>query len=190
MNHTGTAFLHTERLLLRPYQRGDEEAMFRNWANDEEVCRFLPWPPHGSIEVTREVVREWTDSAVNDRVYHWGITLNDELIGDIAVVNWHEKHMDAEIGYCLGRAWWGQGYITEALRSVMHYLFETVGFHRISLAHDAQNRASGRVMQKAGLQYEGTLREAVLRRDGTWTDRIMYGAVNGPWQQKQRRTGS
>lgn len=190
MNHAGTAFLHTGRLLLRPYRRGDEEAMFRNWASDEAVCRYLTWPPHENVDVTRAIVDEWTNSVINDRVYHWGITLRDELIGDIAVVSWNEQHRFAEIGYCLGRAWWGQGYVTEALRSVIHYLFETVGFHRASLSHDGDNPASGRVMQKAGLQYEGTQRQAVLRRDGTWGDKVLYGAVNGPWQRTQRRTGN
>ncbi len=187
MNHQGSVFLHTGRLLLRPYRYGDEVQMYRNWASDEEVCRHLTWAPHSSLEMTRQVVADWTASAINDRFYHWGITLEEELIGDIAVVNWHEKHREAEIGYCLGKAWWGRGIMPEALTSVIHYLFDTVGFHRVTLSHGADNPASGRVMQKAGLQYEGTQRQAVPRRDGTWGDKALYGAVNGPWQKAQRR---
>ncbi len=187
MNHQGTAFLHTGRLLLRPYRDGDAEDMFRNWATDEAVCRHLTWAPHPNIDFTRHLVADWTASGINDRYYHWGITLNDELIGDIAVVNYSDQHRQAEIGYCLGRAWWGQDIMPEALSSVIHYLFDTIGFHRVTLMHDTDNPASGRVMQKAGLQYEGTMRQAILRRDGTWADKAVYGAVNGPWQQAQRR---
>lgn len=187
MNHQGTAFLHTGRLLLRPYRDGDAEAMYLNWASDERVCRHLTWPPHESLAFTRRLVEDWTASAMNDHFYHWGITLEDQLIGDISVVRWSEQHQFAEIGYCLGYAWWGQGFMTEALASVIHYLFDTVGFHRVSLAHDTCNPASGRVMQKAGLQYEGTQWQALKRQDGTWADLALYSAINSPWQEAQRR---
>lgn len=187
MNHQGTVFLRTGRLLLRPYQYGDEAMMYRNWASDEAVCRYLTWPPHQSQEQTRKLVEDWVALSINDRFYHWGITLDDLLIGDIAVTSWHEKNQDAQIGYCLGRAWWGQGIMPEALASVIHYLFDTVGFHRVTLCHDTDNPTSGRVMQKAGLQYEGTQRQALPRHDGTWGDKALYGAVNGPWQKTQRR---
>ena len=188
LNHTGTPMLHTQRLLLRPYLKGDEQAMYDHWATDEEVCRYLTWAPHESIEVTRQIIDDWASCYLSDTYYHWGITLDGLLIGDISVVRWSEKNQWAEIGYCLGRRWWGQGIMTEALKSVMRYLFDTVGFHRISLRHAAQNQASGRVMQKAGMHHEGTLRGAETLRDGSFTDMCVYGALNGPWQAEQRRT--
>jgi ribosomal-protein-alanine N-acetyltransferase len=188
LTHQGTAVLHTKNLLLRPYLKGDEQAMYQNWAADEEVCRYLTWAPHESLESTRQIVSEWASCYGSDTFYHWGITLDGLLIGDIAVVNWNEASEWAEIGYCLGRPWWGQGIMTEALQSVMRYLFESVGFHRISLRHLAQNTASGRVMQKAGLQYEGTMRDAIKHRDGRFADLCLYGALNGEWQAAQRRT--
>ena len=95
LTHKGTQALHTDRLLLRPYAEQDAEIMFRNWANDEEVCRFLTWPPHSNIEVTRSLVREWAACNIHDCYYHWGITLAGELIGDIAVVRWSEARRSA-----------------------------------------------------------------------------------------------
>lgn len=181
LNHQGTAVLKRGNLVLRPYITGDETAMFRNWASDEEVCRYLTWTPHADADQTRALVQDWASSYMSDCFYHWGITLDGELIGDIAVVRWSEANREAEIGYCLGRAWWGQGIMTRALKAVMHYLFDTVGFHRITLRHEAGNPASGRVMQKAGLRYEGTLAEATRRRDGTFCDLCVYGALKHTW---------
>ncbi len=181
LTHKGTQVLRSERLLLRPYTEQDGEMMFRNWANDEEVCRYLTWAPHGDIEVTHNIVRDWAACNINDRCYHWGITLAGELIGDIAVVRWNEQTQCAAIGYCLGRAWWGQGIMTEALTAVMTYLFDEIGFHRIQLEHDHENPASGRVMRKAGMRLEGCLKDAVKRRDGSFGDKCIYGAIRGQW---------
>lgn len=185
LNHQGTVMIHTQRLLLRPYVQGDEAAMFANWANDPEVTRYLTWAPHGNISVTTELIAQWEARYMSDTVYHWGITLDGELIGDIAVVTWSEPNESAELGYCLARRFWGQGIMTEALGSVMRYLFHTIGFHRITLKHDAQNPASGRVMEKAGLLYEGRLRGAYKRLDGTFTDVCVYGALRGQWPGKE-----
>jgi ribosomal-protein-alanine N-acetyltransferase len=185
--HQGTVILNTRRLRLRPYLPGDAEAMFAAWANDPLVTEYLTWEPHGSIEVTEGIVRQWIESYCSDTVYHWGITRAGELIGDIAVVTWNEKHESCEIGYCLTRSFWGQGIMTEALTSVMLYLFETIDFHRITLRHDSRNPASGRVMAKAGLVYEGCMREAMKRRDDSFADVCIYGAINGLWQAQIKR---
>ncbi|MHC1785930.1 MAG: GNAT family N-acetyltransferase [Christensenellales bacterium] len=182
MKHQGTVILNTPRLRLRPYLPDDAETMFRNWANDPRVTAFLTWAPHESLEVTRQLISAWVESYQSDTVYRWGITLDGELIGDISVVRWRDQDEECEIGYCLGRNWWHQGLMTEALCSVMRYLFESVGFHRITLRHDSANPASGRVMQKAGLHHEGCLREAIKRRDGSFADVQVYGAIKGQWQ--------
>ena len=179
--------LNTQRLRLRPYLPGDAEVMFNAWANDPEVTEYLTWEPHGSIEVTEGIIRQWIESYCSDTVYHWGITRESELIGDIAIVIWSEKNESCEIGYCLKRACWGQGIMTEALTSVMLYLFESIGFHRITLRHDSRNRASGRVMAKAGLTYEGCMRESMKRRDDSFADVCIYGTMNGLWQAQMKK---
>lgn len=71
----------------------------------------------------------------------------------------------------------------EALTAALEYLFHTVGFHRVQMRHDALNPASGRVMQKCGLQLEGTLRGFKRRQDGTWADIRLYAALAESWQK-------
>ena len=83
-----------------------------------------------------------------------------KVIGNISVVRLIESIDAAEMGYCMSQAYWGQGLMPEALKTVMDYLFDTVGLNRIAACHDANNPKSGRVMEKAGMKLEGILREA------------------------------
>lgn len=184
LTHLGTRELTTPRLTLRAYRPGDHAAMFANWASDPEVTRYLTWPTHASEAVSRNVIDMWIESYVSPTVYHWGITLAGELIGDIAAVNWKDSTACVEIGYCLCRRFWGQGIMTEALSAVIDFLFDRVGFYRITLMHDTRNPASGRVMQKCGLQYEGIHRGACRYPDGTWCDVARYAILRSdprPW---------
>lgn len=179
LTHRGTDTLKTERLVLRPYLDGDGDAMYHNWASDPEVCKYVTWPIHESVNVSRQIVSDWSANYGSDCFYHWAITMDGELIGDIAVGRWNEQNEEAEIGYCLSRRFWGQGIMPEALRAVTLYLFDQIGFHRVMLRHDHLNPASGRVMQKAGFHYEGCLKDAFKHRDGsgTWSDLCLYGAT-------------
>lgn len=106
-----------------------------------------------------------------------------ELAGDISVVRWNEEDSWCELGCCIARKYWNQGLMTEALTAALEYLLHTVGFHRVQMRHDALNPASGRVMQKCGLQLEGTLRGFKRRQDGTWADIRLYAALAESWQK-------
>lgn len=169
MNHTGSKVLQTERLVLRPFRLGDAEAMFSNWAHDGEVTKYLTWTPHKSVEKTQGLLRIWEEEAKNPECYHWAIVLDGEVVGDVALVS--NKEECGTVGYCLSRKCWGKGVMTEAFLAVLKYLFEEVGFHRIEAVHSVENPASGRVMEKCGLRYEGTRRKAMrLLSTGEWTD--------------------
>ena len=153
--------------------------MLTNWANDPEVARYLTWTAHASIGVTREFLAGTVASYDEPGSYHWGIELKDPcvLIGTIGVVR-HDDGTDAmEAGYCIGRAWWGQGYVAEALRRVISYLFEDVGVNRIEARHNSLNPNSGAVMRKAGMRYEGTLREAMRTNQGALADAVLYAIL-------------
>ena len=89
-----------------------------------------------------------------------------EPIGAIDVVNLREDIEEAEIGYCLGTAWWRLGIMTEAFQRVIQFLFEEVGVNRITATHDPRNPHSGDVMKKCGLRYEGTSRQAGKNNQG------------------------
>ena len=169
MNHCGTQRLETDRLVLRRFEITDAEAMYRNWASDEEVTKFLTWPTHKSVEVSRGVLVDWLALYANDDHYQWAITLKengDEPIGDIAVVQLREQTSTAHIGYCLGRKWWHRGITSEALGAVMVFLFDSVDARRIESRHDPRNPNSGKVMQKCGMKYEGTLRASDWNNQG------------------------
>ena len=168
MKHQGTQLLETERLILRRFSRDDAEPMFRNWASDSEVTKFLMWPTHPNTDVTRAVLEDWEKHYPEENYYHWAITLKElrEPIGSIAVVEQDEKSSKAHIGYCIGRKWWHQGITSEALKAVIDYLFDEIGFNRIESRHDPRNPNSGKVMMKCGLKYEGTMRSCDWNNQG------------------------
>lgn len=167
LTHKGTVTIETPRLILRKARMEDAEPMFRNWANDAEVTKFLTWPAHGSIEVSERVLASWVDCYQKDDYYQWMIVLKEinEPIGSI-MASTVGRAKCAHIGYCIGKTWWHQGIMTETLNAVMDFLFDEVGYHRVEAMHDPNNPNSGAVMRKCGMQYEGTLRMADRNNQG------------------------
>ena len=178
MKKIGTQSLETDRLILRRFTAEDAEAMYRNWASDPEVTRYLTWPCHASPEATRALLEQWTELYADGGYFQWAIQKKGagEVIGCISVVKLEEEVDAAEIGYCLGRAFWGQGIMPEALGAVMAFLFDEADVNRISARHDANNPKSGRVMQKAGMVMEGVLRKAGRNNRGI-CDLVCYAAL-------------
>ena len=169
MTHKGTVTLETERLILRRFTETDDEAMFRNWCADPDVTKYLMWPTHKSIEESRRVLYDiWLSKYDEPNFYQWAIvnkTIN-EPIGSIGVVKHDDQTKTVHIGYCIGKSWWSKGYTSEALIRLVRFFFEEVGINRIESRHDPRNPNSGKVMQKAGLQYEGTSLEADWNNQG------------------------
>ena len=169
MKHLGTVTLETERLILRKTLEDDYEPMFRNWANDERVTKYMTWAPYESAEQLKNTYHQYLlESQKKPDFYDWKIVLKktNEPIGAISVVSMREDIKSAEIGYCLGFNWWHKGITTEAFRRVIQFLFEEVEVNRICATHDPRNPHSGDVMKKCGLQYEGTLRQAGQNMQG------------------------
>ena len=157
VTHQGTETLHTPRLVLRRFTREDVPAMFRNWASDPEVTKYLTWPPHANEQITAQVVDSWIADYEKPDFYQWIIVLKGqrpEPIGSISVVE--QEDTKAEIGYCIGKAWWHQGITSEALQAVMDYLFDQVGMDCLKARHDPRNPHSGNVMKKCGMKYIDT----------------------------------
>ena len=176
--HKGTKTLETPRLILRRAELTDAEPMFRNWANDPDVTKYLTWPPHESVDVTRNVVKSWVDSYRNEDYYHWMIVLKEtgEPIGSL-LASCVGRVPSAHIGYCVGKKWWHRGIMTEALNTVIRYLFDEVGFTRIESMHDPKNPHSGAVMRKCGMTYEGTHRMSDRNNQGI-CDASYYAILN------------
>lgn len=168
MKHSGTQRLETERLVLRRFVNEDALAMYKNWAADEEVTKYLTWPPHPNQEVSQKVVEDWVKAYDRKNYYQWAIVLKEkgEPIGSIAVVRMNEDVSMVQIGYCIGKTWWHNGITSEALKAVIDFLFDIVDVNRIEGRHDPQNPNSGKVMKKSGMKYEGTLRSSDRNNQG------------------------
>ena len=180
MEHKGTVQLTSERLILRQFSMQDAEAMYRNWASDNAVTRYLTWPSYQNAGTAVSTLKDWTGRYSDPSFYQWAIVLKDhpeEPIGSISVVNDIDDVIrNAEIGYCIGRKWWGHSITAEALKTVMAFLFDEVGVNKVSARHDVNNPASGKVMMKCGMQYEGTLRQAAKNNQGVCDIRC-YGLL-------------
>ena len=183
LNHKGTEKLETNRLILRKFRMEDYLAMYNNWACEDIVTKFLTWPTHSNPEVTKSVLTDWITNYSKKDYYNWAIELKSEktIIGNISVVNYREETMSAILGYCMGSKWWGNGIMPESASAVLKYLFEEVGFNRISADHDKNNPKSGRVMQKIGMKYEGTLRKAGFCNQGI-IDEVWYSILKDEWK--------
>ncbi len=150
--------IETERLILREFKLGDEYEMFSNWASDPEVVKYLTWPIHENIEVTRSIIQSWVNQYQDPTTIRYGITLKDsgELIGGIDVV----KYIDGvpEVGYCMAKKCWNKGIMTEVFSAFKDYLF-TLGFEKIMIRAEVPNIGSNRVIQKNGFQFVGVKQE-------------------------------
>ncbi len=179
LNHKGTKTIETNRLILRRFESGDAEPMFRNWASDREVPKYLTWNAHRSLSETEAMVNSWTAEYNELSRYNWVIVLKElgEPVGSIDVARIFDNIAAAEIGYCIGRPWQNKGIMTEAFSAVIKYLFEEIGFLRIQAEYAAPNAASGRVMQKCGLTYEGTLRRYFRSTSGELLDLCCYSIL-------------
>ena len=168
LTHKGTQTIETSRLLLRKAVREDAEPMFRNWASDPEVTKFLTWPTYEKVDTAHQILDLWASEYEKPDYYQWMIVLKElgEPIGSISVVRQREDIGEGEIGYCLGSAWWHRGIMSEALEAVIRYLLEEVGMERITAKHDLNNPHSGGVMRKCGMRYEGTARASDRNNQG------------------------
>jgi len=168
MKHLGTVTIETPRLILRRFTLEDAQAMYDNWASDPEVSKYLTWPAHRSVDVSRTVLEAWVADYEKEDNYQWAIELKSlgQPVGSISVVSHNDRARLVHIGYCLGKAWWHQGIMPEALKAVMDFFFQEVGVNRVESRHDPNNPNSGRVMQKCGMKYEGTFRQSDWNNQG------------------------
>ncbi|MDD3999344.1 MAG: GNAT family N-acetyltransferase [Bacilli bacterium] len=161
MNLTGTIELETERFILRKASKNDAVAMYKNWASDDEVTKYLNWDTHQSLKDSVKILKMWESQYDNLAFFQWIIELKAEstAIGTISLFSVHLKDGSCEIGYCLGRKYWNQGIMSEACHRILGFAFNTVGFTVVYSRHHINNPASGRVMEKNGMKYIGVQEE-------------------------------
>lgn len=186
MRHPGTEMLETPRLILRRFAAGDAAAMYRNWASDPEVTRFLTWPAHESPAVSEQVLDGWIRGYENPRQYQWAIVPKSlmEPIGSISIVQINDAIDEIQVGYCIGQNWWHQGYTSEALQAVIRFAFAELGANRVSAIHNVQNPHSGGVMEKCGMQKEGVLRQGYRDNQGLG-NYCLRAILRSDWEKQQ-----
>lgn len=169
--------LTTPRLLLRGFQLEDAPRVAL-LAGDFDVARMVSSIPHPYEE---ELAVEWIQGHPNQlnsqTALHYAIHLREDdlLIGAIGL-QFDRQNQSAELGYWIGKPYWHQGYATEAARAVLEFAFRELGLNRVEARHMTKNPASGRVMQKIGMTYEGTLRQSIYRF-GNFEDAALYSIL-------------
>lgn len=149
------------RLQLRRPRLTDAEALFAI-GSDPQVARLADWPLSTTIDATIERLRKRPEQWESGAEYYWVVTLLDDDRAIGAVSSCVDQH-SAEFGYLFDRRYWGQGYATEVARAIVDWASSVPAIHRIWATCDIENHASARVLEKAGLVREGTLRQGMVR---------------------------
>ncbi|MDF2869895.1 MAG: GCN5-related N-acetyltransferase [Anaerocolumna sp.] len=149
-----TPILETERLVLRPLKESDAEEIFKNWASDPEVAKFMSWSTHSDKEVTREWLHVIQANIAAEDKYDWGFVRksDNKLIGSGGIYFKEARGMYT-VGYNLMRDCWNQGYTTEAVARILQFAVKDLGQTRLFAYHAKDNPNSGKVMEKLGFHY-------------------------------------
>ena len=171
--------LETERLVLREFQVADAGAI-HEYASDPEVAQYMDWGPNTPEEteaVLQMRLRQQEAPDLSDP-YSLAVVLKEtgKLIGVVSLYDIDPVNRSAGVGYCLNRAFWGQGYATEAVRAMLQFGFEELHLHRIYGTCRPENIGSWRVMEKVGMRREGHLREDRWMK-GRWQDSLLYAIL-------------
>lgn len=174
-----TECLQTERLLLRPLCVQDAAAAFAGWAADAANVYYMPYNPHRSLRETQEWLAAEEAKQDSPERCNWGIVerAGGVLIGSIGI---NLEGRTCEIGYCLAKKYWNQGYMTEAVRGVAQYARDVLQLESIYARVAVTNRPSARVLEKLGFQdagactyssYDGTREFPARKLVRTWEQR-------------------
>lgn len=149
--------LTTERLILRPWEESDAESLYE-YAKDPQVGPIAGWPPHISVEDSRQIIKSVL--AVNE-TYAICKRQDNRAIGSIGLMRGKQSNLDipedeGEIGYWIGVPFWGQGYVSEAVRELIRHGFEDLKLNRIWCGYFEGNEKSKRVQEKCGFRYHHT----------------------------------
>jgi [ribosomal protein S5]-alanine N-acetyltransferase len=173
------------RLRLRAF-RLEDAADVQRYVGDYDVARMtssIPYPYEDGL------AEEWIGTHAKERAEQntltWAVDLREgEKFVGAASLSVDADTESAELGYWIAKPYWNCGYATEVARTLISYGFDGLGLHRVMARHFTDNPASGRVMQKAGMQYEGTLRHA-FRRFGEWRDFAHYSILENEYRSQR-----
>ena len=173
--------LQTERLILRSLTLEDAQDV-QHLAGERDIALMVLRIPHPYEDgMAEEWIRACADAYKKDEAINFAITLRTDrnLIGTIGL-ELEQENERAELGYWIGKPYWNLGYATEAARVVVVYCFEVLKLNRIYAYHFTRNPASGRVLEKIGMHYEGCRRRHT-KKWGNFEDSIGYGMLKADY---------
>lgn len=170
--------LETKDLYLRYLTLDDKQAIFNNINNDKEVLKYYVTNYADNIEDFD--FERMLNSFIETQKYIFAIVLkqNNEVIGNILQCNNPFELMNSvELGYAIGKKYWNKGYMSQALKAMIDFMFKN-GVHKVWSCHIEDNIASGVVMKKCGMIFEGVRKDDLYYHDKYW-DTLVYYIING-----------
>jgi len=185
-----TKTLATGRLILRPPQASDADALFA-MHSDPEVMRYFSEPPWQDPARAVQQIADDAEAFGKEEFFRFAITLQatGEYLGSCTLFAVHRQNRRAEIGYALGRPYWGQGYMHEALTALLEYAFVERDLNRLEADIDPQNAGSANALLRLGFKQEGYLPERWIV-GGQVSDSALYGLLRRAWQARLHGDGT
>lgn len=179
--------LTTQRLLLRPWEEADAEALYQ-YAKDPQVGPIAGWPPHTSVENSREIIKEVLSAK---ETYAVCLKTDGKPIGSVglmigAACSWKLPDTEGELGYWIGVPFWGQGLIPEASKELIRHGFEDLKLEKIWCAYFDGNTKSRRVQEKCGFIYHHTNRDVPCELMGDIRTEQVSCITREAWLKKQQ----
>jgi ribosomal-protein-alanine N-acetyltransferase len=170
--------LRTARLVLDRFQEDDASELQRLAGAREIADTTLAIPHPYELDHARAWIGQQRREAVRGRAINFAIRLRPSagLIGSVGLRDIDREHLQAELGFWIGREWWSQGYAREAAAATIAFGFDSLELNRICAHHMQRNPAAGRVLEAAGMRQEGLLRQRV-RKWGTFEDVVLYAIL-------------
>ncbi len=179
--------LVTQRLTLRPFKLSDAKEVQRQAGHPKVAATtaLIPHPyPDGAAEAW---ISSHEDHFKKGIAIDWALVLTDSnrLIGCLSLTI-SKSNPRAEIGYWIGEEFWNMGFCSEATQEAIRYVFEDLKLNKVTARHRIDNPASGKVMQKSGMEQEGLLKQDFVK-NGRFFDMVVFGLTRSKWQSEQKR---
>jgi RimJ/RimL family protein N-acetyltransferase len=173
--------IETARLRLRPLREADADDLFP-LAADPELVPHVTWTAHADRSETLAYI---TARSADPNSLVWAIEHEGRAVGCIGLhsIMWQLRACRTdrgELGYWIGRPYWGKGLVTEAVEALVRYAFDTIGLHKITVHCFAENDGSRRVLEKTGFRFVGRAEDDIWR-DGRWHANLLYELTAPEW---------
>jgi ribosomal-protein-alanine N-acetyltransferase len=176
--------IHGEKVNLRIVTRADALNIYHN-ISDKDISRFTHIPDPYKLEDAYDFIKLTHRQRRKKTAFHFGLENRDngQIIGGIGLENISEIHRKGEIGYWLGKTFWGKGIMVEAINLMLDFCFTKVKLHRVQAYVFPDNAGSIRVLEKTGFKREGLIREGFTQR-GKHVDVYLYAILEDEWARR------